>query len=103
MSEDKPELTIACLADLHIDYGIHKHKHPNREGTIKVCQQLAKDENVDVLLVGGDTVSSNNLSNWKYKTFCHVRNTIHKDLQSATKTNRILYAKLKYELRFYFL
>jgi predicted phosphodiesterase len=90
--QEKPELTIACFADLHIDYGIQNYTHPNREGTINACKEISKSENVDVALVGGDTVSSNTRVDWDFETFSKVRTTVHHDLKSATKTGKVIYA-----------
>lgn len=88
----EPFFTVACISDLHIEFGIQNQAHPNREGVLKVCERLAKEENVQMMLVGGDIFSNDSKQSWDYSTYIKVRDRIAKDLKSATKSGRVLYA-----------
>jgi len=93
----KPHLTIACLSDLHIDYGIEKHEHPNRAGTVRVCREIGRTENADVVIVGGDTVSANSGMDWDKAIYNRVRDTLRADMKLAVKSGNVLYAAGNHE------
>ena len=57
-----PLLTVACFADLHVDYGIQSWPTPIRQGTINAVNKLVNMGGADVVLVGGDILSTNDTS-----------------------------------------
>ena len=59
--ETKPLLTIACLSDLHCEYGLLNCKDVNdvqlRRTTTETLRKIRETEDIDILLLGGDYTS----------------------------------------------
>ena len=73
-----PLLTIACISDLHCDYGLQSKDPFVRNSFIATATALSRTESADVLLVGGDMTSDNaklaQSGGWSYETFKRVIN-----------------------------
>lgn len=77
-SGEKPLLTIACLSDLHNQESLITDSDPHLRGTIvQTLTRLQEEEQVDVLLIGGDVTSDS------YTTEANVR-SILQQIQSCT-------------------
>ncbi len=55
----KPLLTLACIADGHVDYGLQSQSPYMRNAVIKTLNRIGQEEDADLLLVGGDSTSDN--------------------------------------------
>lgn len=59
--ESSPLLTIGCLTDLHCEYGLLTCKDANdvrlRKTTVNALKEIKENENLDILLLGGDYTS----------------------------------------------
>lgn len=58
-AKEEPVLTVACVSDIHTDYGLQLSVPYMRGSTKRALDRIAAEEDADVLLVGGDTVSDN--------------------------------------------
>ncbi len=93
-----PLLTVACISDLHIDYGIQNWEVPLRQGIIDTCKAIGETEDADILLVGGDITSDNaKTGGWPKATFERVKQALDSTLRSAVSSGRVLYAAGNHE------
>lgn len=77
-STEKPLLTIGCLSDLHNQESLITGGDPHLRGTIvQTLTRMQEEEQVDVLLIGGDVTSDS------YTTEANVQ-SILKQVQSYT-------------------
>ncbi len=90
-TNEKPILTIACLSDLHVDYGIQSWKPPIRPNTIKTCEALWKEDQPDVLVTGGDLTSNNARKVWTESQWEAVKEQFRNTLGAATEKGLVLY------------
>ncbi len=86
----EPLLVIGAISDLHIDYNIQNQNPPIRQSTIKACSELA-EENLDVLLVGGDITSNNQWSSWTEDQYKKIMNQVRTTTKTAVESGRVLY------------
>lgn len=84
---EEPLLTIACLSDLHNQYELITGDQPRLRGTIvRTLTRMQEEEQVDVMLIGGDVTSDN------YTTEAKVLNILQQ-VQSHTDplTEKVLW------------
>ncbi len=90
-----PLLKIACITDLHADYGLQSKDPYIRNSVINALNQIKK-ENADILLIGGDNTSDNggvaDSGGWKYTTFQKVIASYKQVTEAATESGRTLWA-----------
>ena len=80
-----PIFSVACFADLHVDYGIQSWKTPIRKGTIDAVNQLKKLGGADVILVGGDILSQNDrAATWNSSLIEKARRTVYETLMEGS-------------------
>ncbi len=95
LPKEDPLLTVACITDLHADYGLQSKDPYIRNSVIKTLNQI-KQENADILLIGGDNTSDNgkvaNAGGWKYTTFQKVIASYKEVTEAATESGRTLWA-----------
>lgn len=91
-----PIFTIACISDLHADYGLQNKAPYVRQSVVDMVNAIAKTENADILLVGGDMTSDNGKTadkgGWKYDIFTQVIEKYRELGESATEEGRSLWA-----------
>ena len=91
-----PIFTIACISDLHADYGLQNKSPYVRQSVVDTIYAIADEENADILLVGGDNTSDNgNTSDkggWTYSIFSQVIEKYRELGETATKSGRSLWA-----------
>ena len=56
---EDPLMTIACISDAHVDYGLQYSYPFIRTTLINALEQISEEEDPDLLLVGGDSTSDN--------------------------------------------
>lgn len=98
-----PILTLACISDLHADYGLQNRAPYVRNSVIKTINAIAMNEDADILLVGGDNTSDNggtsHKGGWTYETFSNVMSK-YKDLAAfATADGYSLWAAGNHEFQ----
>ena len=77
----EPLLTVACFADLHVDYGIQSWNPPIRKGTVDAVELLKEMGGADVILVGGDILSTNDTNSpWTEQSIKHSMDTVYETL-----------------------
>ena len=87
-----PLYSVACFADLHVDYGIQSWKTPIRKGTVKAVEFL-RDElgGANVILVGGDILSENDTAaQWTDKLIKNSMDTVYKTLLEGSTDSIVL-------------
>ena len=91
-----PVFTIACISDLHTDYGLQGKDPYVRQSIIDSVNAIAKNENADILLSGGDNTSDNGKTSdkggWTYATFSKVIEKYRELGEDATESGRSLWA-----------
>ena len=102
LSED-PILTVACISDLHTDYGLQNKAPYIRNSIITTLNNISKNENADILLVGGDNTSDNgNTSDkggWTYQTYRNVIDTYKQLAGKTTNSGYSLWAAGNHEFQ----
>ncbi len=92
----KPLLTVACVSDMHADYGLQSDKPFIRNSVIETLDRISREENADILLVGGDNTSDNGrmseIGGWSYETYQDVIEAYRKVVGEATESGRSLWA-----------
>ncbi len=92
---EKPLLTIACISDLHSDYGLQGKSPYIRTSVIKALRRI-QSENADMLLVGGDNTSDNGgvsgTGGWSADIFRQVIASYKEVTEGATESGRTLWA-----------
>lgn len=92
----EPLLTLACISDLHADYGLQNTAPYVRNSVVKTIGRIAMTEDADILLVGGDITSDNggtsDKGGWTYETFRNVINEYKRLAASATTDGYSLWA-----------
>lgn len=93
---NEPLLTIACISDLHTDYGLQNKSPYVRNSVLQTVKRIGMEEDADLLLVGGDNTSDNgNTSHrggWTYDTFTKVMDQYEELSFLATESGRSLWA-----------
>lgn len=93
---NEPLLTIACISDLHTDYGLQNKSPYVRNSVLQTLHRIGMEEDADLLLVGGDNTSDNgNTSHrggWTYSTFSKVMDEYAELSELATESGRSLWA-----------
>lgn len=80
-----PLLTVACFADLHVDYGIQSWNPPIRQGTVNAVKALKDMGGADVVLVGGDILSTNDTrSPWSEQSIKASMDTVYETLMKGS-------------------
>lgn len=80
-----PLFSVACFADLHVDYGIQSWKTPIRKGTIDAVAKLKELGGADVILVGGDILSQNDRGAlWTDALAEKARETVYETLMEGS-------------------
>ncbi len=91
-----PLLTVACVSDLHADYGLQGQKPYVRNSVIETLNRISKEENADIVLVGGDNTSDNgrvsDQGGWAPDIFQSVIDTYTTIFDEATESGRSLWA-----------
>ncbi len=85
----EPLFTLACVSDLHIDYGIQNNDPPIRPSTIVAMDAIKKLGGADAMIVGGDVVSGNSKTGWGQALFNKVKETIYSTLAPATDSGNV--------------
>ncbi len=92
----KPLLSLACISDCHVDYGLQSRPPYMRSSVIKTLETISREENADLLLVGGDNTSDNgrvaDKGGWTYATYQNVINAYRSVAAGATSSGRSLWA-----------
>ncbi len=95
LPEEDPLFTVACITDLHADYGLQSDEPYIRNSVITTLNKI-KSENADILLIGGDNTSDNgkvaDKGGWKYSTFQKVIASYKEVTEGATESGRTLWA-----------
>lgn len=95
-SAEEPLLSIACISDLHADYGLQSKAPYIRNSVIQTLNRIWMEEDADLLLVGGDITSDNADSaehgGWKYSTYEKVVEAYRTATKNATESGRSLWA-----------
>ena len=93
-----PLFSVACFADLHVDYGIQSYTTPVRPGTIKAANYV-KDVigAADVALVGGDMTSNNGNKTWNTTNLQKTKDTIYNTIATATKDGKVMFVSGNHE------
>ena len=87
----KPVFSVACFADLHVDYGIQSWKVPIRKGTIAAVNKLKALGGADVILVGGDILSQNDRTAiWSDDLVKKAQKTVYETLMDGSKEWMVL-------------
>ena len=98
-----PILTLACISDLHADYGLQNKAPYVRNSVIKTINAIAKNENADILLVGGDNTSDNggtsHTGGWTKETFANVMDKYKELAAFATPDGYSLWAAGNHEFQ----
>lgn len=90
--DQTPLFTVACFADLHVDYGIQNDSVPIRPGTVKAAKFVKNMGGADVVLVGGDMTSRNDPdAAWTKANFEKVQKTMYETLAVASHTGKVLF------------
>jgi len=91
-----PLLTVACVSDMHADYGLQSRPPYIRSSVIETLNRMHLEEDADILLVGGDNTSDNggvsDKGGWTYETFMNVINKYREVTTNATESGRTLWA-----------
>ncbi|HJD23342.1 MAG TPA: metallophosphoesterase [Firmicutes bacterium] len=88
---EDPLFTIAAFGDMHIDYGIQEWEDVVRPQTQYAIEQVKQNENPDVVLVGGDTLSDNAKGNWNQELYEKAVQQLTAAFRSASKDGKVLY------------
>ena len=95
LPEEEPLLSIACISDLHADYGLQSKEPYIRNSVIETVKRIWVEEDADLLLVGGDNTSDNaDLSEkggWSYDTYQKVMDAYREVSENATQSGRSLW------------
>ena len=66
VADEKPILTIGCISDFHCEKSLVQTSDPSKvhlRGSVPIIfEKMAQDEDVDVILVGGDCTSEAEVS-----------------------------------------
>lgn len=90
---ESPIYTIVATSDLHTDYGLQDTPPYVRNGVIETMERIRKEENANVLLLGGDLTSHNATSYaWTKEKYTRAIDKIYTLGRSATISGRVLYA-----------
>lgn len=88
-----PIFTMACISDLHADYGLQNQNPFIRWSVIKTLDRISEEENADILLVGGDNTSDNaKTGGWSYDVYQKVIEQYSDVASDATESGRSLWA-----------
>jgi len=80
-----PLFSVACFADLHIDYGIQSWLKPIRKSTVDAVNKLKKLGGADVILIGGDILSQNDrAAAWDNDMVKQAQDLIYETLMDAS-------------------
>ena len=102
---EKPLFTLAVLADSHIDSGIERWDPPIRPTVTTTVNKMAEEENVDMIAMPGDIVSSHLGSYWgangtqKKETFDKVKSALMDAVYTATDSGRAVFVGGNHDFR----
>ncbi len=88
---EDPLFTIAAFGDMHIDYGIQSWEDVVREQTRYAMEQIKQNENPDVVLVGGDTLSNNAGGGWNRELYDKAVQQLTEAFSTVSKDGKVLY------------
>lgn len=101
LPDGEPLLTIACLSDLHCDYGLQSSPERIRPSVIKTCALIGQNESADLVLVGGDMTSDNaklaQSGGWSPAIFSQVIAEYNMTVSGATESGRSLWCAGNHE------
>lgn len=96
LPEEDPIFTVACVSDMHADYRLQSQAPYIRNSVIQTMYRIAAEENADLVLVGGDSVSDNDRTaawgGWTYPTYEKVVAAYREAIGDATYSGRSLWA-----------
>ncbi|MBO7746357.1 S-layer homology domain-containing protein [Paenibacillus sp. MWE-103] len=88
---EKPLYTIATFSDMHLDYGLQDKDDTIREQTRKAMAKIKAEENPDVVLVSGDTISTHGAPVWDTETVNKATSQITQAFEDTSKDGKVLY------------
>ncbi len=93
---EDPLLTVACISDLHADYGLQSRSPYVRNCVITTLRRIGAEEDADIVLFGGDNTSDNaglsERGGWSYQTYQKVIAAYGTLAGEATESGRSLWA-----------
>ena len=103
LPDEDPLLTLACISDLHSDYGLQNKEPFVRNSVVKTLQAISQQENADILLVGGDNTSDNGgtsaTGGWEYSDYQKVIAQYRSLASIATESGLSLWAAGNHEFQ----
>lgn len=88
---EEPIMTIACFADLHVEYNLQGQEFPMRpsiQNAIDVLKNVT-DDGADIVLVGGDMTGGR--GSWSEAKITKTKAAIAKTMAEGSKTGTVLY------------
>lgn len=82
----EPLMTIACISDIHTQY-VNDTQFELRESFLKAVNAIKQDEDIDLMIIGGDCNNSNN-TGINQNTWSYAVNKLKQTAQSAFKDDR---------------
>lgn len=96
LPDKRPLLTLACISDLHTDYGLQSQAPYIRNSVAETLRRIGEEEKADLLLVGGDNTSDNAKlavnGGWSKETYQKVLDTYESLVEEAVPSGRSLWA-----------
>ena len=89
VEREEPLMTIAAVADFHIDYGRENQEQVLSDTNLAMLTRIQTEDAPDVLLVGGDITGNTDGSGWSQNTFARVEAQLTEALQDTA--DKVLY------------
>ncbi|RED52747.1 DUF6528 family protein [Cohnella lupini] len=88
---EEPLYTIAAFSDMHIDYGLQDNADTVRQQTRKAMAKIKDEEDPDVVIISGDSISTHGSPIWDDATFDKVTSQMTDAFKQTTKDGKVLY------------
>ena len=79
-----PLFSVACFADLHVDYGIQSWTKPIRKTTVDAVNKLKALGGANVILIGGDILSNNSNDYWDNTLAAKAQKTVYETMMDGS-------------------
>ncbi len=88
---ETPLYTIAAFTDMHVDYNIEDRENVIREQTQLALETIKTKENPDMVLIGGDTISTHGTEVWDDAVYQKVTSQVQAAFGAVSKNGKVLY------------
>ncbi|GGD88792.1 DUF6528 family protein [Paenibacillus nasutitermitis] len=88
---EEPLYTIAAFSDMHIDYGLQNNADTVRAQTRVAMAKIKEEENPDVVVISGDSISTHGSPVWDDETFDKVTSQMTEAFRQTSKDGKVLY------------